>query len=48
MQSAFPPKILELLTETQLKRHPLLSRLGPDLLAEDFEPDQALERLRCS
>ena len=33
----FFPKTLELLTPTGLRRHPYLSRLGPDLLGESLE-----------
>jgi len=42
----FSPKTLELLTATQLRRHPHISRLGPDLLDEDFDYDEALARFR--
>ncbi|QDU54753.1 Fpg/Nei family DNA glycosylase [Aeoliella mucimassa] len=33
----FNPKTLELLTATQLRRHRMLSSLGPDLLAEEID-----------
>jgi len=42
----FNPKTLELLTASQVKRHRWLSRLGPDLLAEPFDDEAALRRLR--
>lgn len=42
----FSPKTLELLSETQLRRHPHISRLGPDLLDEGFDYDEALARFR--
>ncbi len=42
----FSPKTLELLSELRLKRHPYLSRLGPDLLAAEWDPIDALRRFR--
>lgn len=42
----FFPKTLELLTPTGLRRHPHLSRLGPDLLGERLEETEVLRRLR--
>ncbi|MCH5373990.1 MAG: formamidopyrimidine DNA glycosylase, partial [Planctomycetes bacterium] len=42
----FFPKTLELLSETRLRRHPYLSRLGPDLLAETSDDDEILRRFR--
>lgn len=42
----FSPKSLELLTETQLRRHPHISRLGPDLLDGELDYEEALARFR--
>jgi endonuclease-8 len=39
---------LRVLSESQLRRDPILSRLGPDVLAPDFDPAAAAERLRAS
>jgi endonuclease-8 len=43
----FEPKTLELLSENDIRRHRYLTRLGPDLLAERFDRDEALRRLRA-
>lgn len=37
---------IELLTAPDVQRHPVLSALGPDLLGESFDVDEALARLR--
>jgi endonuclease-8 len=37
---------VELLTEAELGRHAALRSLGPDLLAADFDADEAVRRLR--
>lgn len=42
----FSPKLLELLTADQLRRRPQLTRLGPDLLACDFDVPGAVARFR--
>lgn len=42
----FRPKTLELLTETQLRRHPYIGRLGPDLLAGTLDHAEILKRFR--
>jgi endonuclease-8 len=42
----FHPKVLELLTEMRLRRHPHLSRLGPDLLAGELDDAEVLRRFR--
>jgi endonuclease-8 len=42
----FHPKLLELLSSTRLRRHPHLSRLGPDLLADGLNEDEILRRFR--
>ena len=44
----FNPAVLELLSEAQLARHPVLRALGPDLLAESFDAEEAIARLRDS
>ena len=43
----FNPKTLQLLSETGLRRHPHLSRLGPDLLGAQFDSETALARFRA-
>lgn len=42
----FNAPTVELLTETGIKRHRVLSKLGPDLLKDDFSWDETLQRLR--
>ncbi len=42
----FQPKTLEWLNAVQLKRHPYLHRLGPDLLDESCDVDEILARFR--
>jgi endonuclease VIII len=42
----FSPKLLELLTADQLRRHVHLQRLGPDLLAAEFDVSGAVVRFR--
>jgi endonuclease-8 len=42
----FSPKLLELLTADQLRRHSHLTRLGPDLLAGEFDVPGAVARFR--
>ena len=41
----FSPSVMELLGPMRLRQHPQLSRLGPDLLGESFDIDEALQRL---
>ena len=43
----FSTPVVELLTEQQLATHPILRRLGPDLLAEDYDEAGAFARLRA-
>lgn len=43
----FRVPVAELLTEEELARHPLLSQLGPDLLGDPFDEEEALRRLRA-
>jgi endonuclease VIII len=42
----FNAPVAELLTDAELVRNRSLGALGPDLLASDFDPDEALRRLR--
>lgn len=42
----FNAPTVELLTETGIKRHRVLSKLGSDLLKEEFSWDETLKRLR--
>jgi endonuclease-8 len=43
---AFNTPVVELLTEAERRRSPVLVALGPDLLGADFDRDEALRRLR--
>ncbi|MFP5327846.1 MAG: DNA-formamidopyrimidine glycosylase family protein, partial [Acidimicrobiia bacterium] len=43
---AFNTPVVELLTETDLRRSRPLTSLGPDLLGREFDADEALHRLR--
>ena len=42
----FNGPVLELLDRASLAMHPVLARLGPDVLAPDFDPAQAARRAR--
>jgi endonuclease-8 len=42
----FRAKVAEVLPRAEVRRHPVLSRLGPDLLAEDVDWDEIVERAR--
>ncbi|MEP7081854.1 MAG: DNA-formamidopyrimidine glycosylase family protein [Chloroflexota bacterium] len=42
---AFSTPVVELLTDAELRRSTVLGNLGPDLLAADFDADEALARL---
>ena len=42
----FTPKTLEFLTATQVRRHPYVSRLGPDILASVVDWPEIMRRLR--
>jgi endonuclease VIII len=42
----FGGSTMRIATEAQLLRDPRLARLGPDILAEDFEPAAAIARIR--
>ena len=43
----FSPKIIAYDRTTRIRRDPLVSGLGPDLLGEHFDEQAALRRLRC-
>jgi endonuclease-8 len=43
----FSPRLLALLTADQLRRHPHLTRLGPDLLSTEFDVEAAVARFRA-
>lgn len=43
---AFNTPVVELLTDADLRRSRSLNELGPDLLAGDFDDDEAIRRLR--
>jgi len=43
----FDGPVLELLTEARSRSHPVLSSLGPDVLAERFDSERFLTRLRA-
>lgn len=42
----FGGSTMRIAREAQLRRDPKLARLGPDLLADDFDPDAVVERMR--
>jgi endonuclease VIII len=42
----FSPQVLELLSETALRRHVWLSKLGPDILSAAFDISDAVQRFR--
>ena len=42
----FHPPIVELLTEKELGLHRVVSRLGPDIIWDDFDMDDAIGRIR--
>jgi len=43
----FHPPICELLTASELGLHPIVSALGPDIIRDGFDIDEALVRLRA-
>jgi endonuclease-8 len=43
----FSPRLLELLTADQLRRHPHIQRLGPDMLGVEFDMHSAIARFRA-
>jgi endonuclease-8 len=44
----FHPPIVELLTEKELGLHRVVSQLGPDIIRDDFDMDEAIRRLRSN
>jgi endonuclease-8 len=44
----FHPPIVELLTEKELGLHRVVSRLGPDIIRDEFDMDEAIRRLRSN
>jgi endonuclease-8 len=42
------PPVVELMTARELALHPVVPELGPDVIAEGFDADEALRRLRAS
>jgi endonuclease-8 len=42
----FHPPIVELLTTKELGLHRVVSRLGPDIIRDDFDADEAIRRIR--
>lgn len=42
----FSPKVLDLLSPTQFRRHPYLRKLGPDLMSDEFNGPEILSRFR--
>jgi endonuclease-8 len=43
----FGGSTMRIVTEAQLRRDPKLARLGPDVLADDFDPVVAVARMRA-
>jgi endonuclease VIII len=43
----FGGSTMRIVTEAQLRRDPKLARLGPDILADDFDPAIAVARMRA-
>ena len=44
----FSAPVVELLPTRELPLHPILARLGPDVLGEGFDPEAAAQRLRAA
>lgn len=44
----FHPPIVELLTERELGLHRVVSQLGPDIIRDEFDMDEAIRRLRSN
>lgn len=44
----FHPPIVELLTEKELGLHRVVSQLGPDIIRDEFDMDEAIRRLRSN
>ena len=43
----FGGSMMRIVTEAQLRRDPRLGRLGPDVLADDFDPAAVVDRMRA-
>ena len=43
----FHPPVCELLTASELGLHPIVGALGPDIIRDEFDMDEALRRLRA-
>src|SRR5919204_2007410 len=41
------PPIVELMTAREVALHPVIPELGPDVIADDFDMDEAIRRLRA-
>ncbi len=44
----FNPPVVELMTSREIAFHAILPELGPDIIRDEFDPDEALRRLRAS
>jgi endonuclease-8 len=44
----FRPPVVELMTTREIALHAVLPELGPDIIRDDFDADEALHRLRAS
>ncbi len=44
----FRPPVVELMTAREMALHAVLPQLGPDIIRDDFDADEALRRLRAS
>jgi endonuclease-8 len=44
----FHPPIVELLAEKELGLHRVVSQLGPDIIRDDFDMDEAIRRIRSN
>ena len=42
------PPVVELMTASEVALHPVVPELGPDVIADDFDVDEALRRLRAA
>jgi len=41
------PPIVELMTASEVAMHPVVPELGPDVIADDFDEDEAVRRIRA-
>ena len=44
----FRPPVVELMTSREIAFHAILPELGPDIIRDEFDPDEAVRRLRAS